>query len=144
MKGEEIRLRTVGFLPKPLSVRIRVKHAGTEAVEIGGRRVEADRMEVKLDLHGLEKVVELVKGKAGAEVWLRRGRPPMILRIRYPLVEAGDPVVVLETLGSPRTPSRPERGARSSPEGVAPRGASGETPRTPQREVNPCRRSRSG
>jgi hypothetical protein len=97
--GEEVKLRAVLFHPQPLSLPIQVKHAEREAIEVMGRKVDADRFEVRPDLKGLEKVVELVKRPLGADVWLHHGRPPMILRIRYPLAELSDPVVVLDTLG---------------------------------------------
>jgi hypothetical protein len=97
--GEAVTLRAVLFHPKPISVPIVVKHAARETVEVAGRRVDADRFEVRPDLKGLEKVLELVKRPLGADVWLHHGRPPMILRIRYPLAEPSDPVVVLDTLG---------------------------------------------
>jgi hypothetical protein len=100
--GEDAKLRGVVFLPKPVSVPLKVKHARRETLAIGGRDVDADRFEVRPDLKGLEKLVELVKDPAGADVWLHHGAPPMILRIRSPLVELRDPVVVIETLGAPR------------------------------------------
>jgi hypothetical protein len=97
--GEKVTLRAVGFHPKPISVPIALRYTGREAMTVAGRRVEADRFEVRPDLKGLEKVLELVKHPPGADVWLHHGRPPMILRIRYPLAEPSDPVVILDTLG---------------------------------------------
>ncbi|HEY6005063.1 MAG TPA: hypothetical protein VIV57_19450 [Anaeromyxobacter sp.] len=97
--GEAVKLRGVGFHPKPISVPIEAKHAGRERIEVAGREVDADRFEVRLDLEGLEKVLDLVKHPAGADVWLHHGRPPQILRIKYPLAEPSDPVVLLDTLG---------------------------------------------
>jgi hypothetical protein len=97
--GETVKLRAVGFHPQPISIPIQVKHAGRETIEIEGRKVDADRFEVRADLKGLEKVLDLVKHPAGADVWLHHGRPPMILQIKYPLAEPTDPVVVLDTLG---------------------------------------------
>lgn len=115
-KGEEVELRGIAFLPKPVSVPLKVKHAGRETIALAGREVDADRFEVRLDLKGLEKLVALAKDPAGADVWLRHGTPPMILRVRYPLAEVRDPVVVIETLGTPRPPPRAARapgGARA-------------------------------
>jgi hypothetical protein len=109
--GEEVALRTIAFLPKPVSVPLEVKHAGRERITLAGRRVDADRFEVRPDLKGLEKLVELVKDPVGADVWLHHGTPPMILRVRYPMLEVNDPVVVLETLGAPLPPGR-ERASR--------------------------------
>jgi hypothetical protein len=110
--GREAKLRTVAFLPGPRSLPIVVKHGGRERIRVAGRMVDADRMEVRPDLKGLEELLEKVKDPLGADVWLHRGVPPMILRVRYPLAEAGDPAVVLETLGTPRT-AKPA--ARASP-----------------------------
>jgi hypothetical protein len=105
--GEEVTLRTIAFLPKPMSVPLQVKHAGRERITLAGRRrVDTDRFEVRPDLKGLEKLVELVKGPVGADVWLHHGTPPMILRVRYRMLEVNDPVVVLETLGAPLPPGR--------------------------------------
>jgi len=98
--GETVTLRAVGFRPKPISLPIRIRHARRETIEVaGGHEVDADLFEVRPDLKGLEKVLELVKDTPGADVWLHHGRPPMILRIRYPLAEPLDPAVVLDTLG---------------------------------------------
>lgn len=97
--GEDVKLRAVAFHPQPISIPIQVKHAARETIEVVGRKVDTDRFEVRPDLKGLEKVVELVKSPLGADVWLHHGRPPQILRIRYPLAEISDPVVVLDTLG---------------------------------------------
>jgi hypothetical protein len=101
-RGEDVELRGIAFLPRPVSVPLKVKHVKREKIALAGREVEADRFEIRPDLKGLEKLVELVKDPAGADVWLHHGKPPMILRIRYPLAEVGDPVVVVETLGTPR------------------------------------------
>jgi hypothetical protein len=101
--GHEVKLRTIAFLPRPVSIAIVVKHGGRERIVVGGRKVDSDRLEVRPDLKGLEELLEKLKDPAGADVWLHHGVPPMILRIRYPLAEARDPVVVLETLGSPRS-----------------------------------------
>jgi hypothetical protein len=97
--GEDVKLRAVVFHPQPLSLPIQIKHGAREMIEVVGRKVDADRFEVRPDLKGLEKIVELVKSPLGADVWLHHGRPPMILRIRFPLAELSDPVVVLDTLG---------------------------------------------
>ncbi len=113
--GKDEALRTIVFLPKPISVPIRVKRAGRERIRVGGRTVDTDKLEVRPDLKGLEKVIEplldLVKDPPGADVWLHHGDPPMILRVRYPLAEARDPTVVLETLGSPRPVAEARRPA---------------------------------
>jgi hypothetical protein len=109
--GEEVALRTIAFLPKPVSVPLAVKHVGRERIPLAGRQVDADRFEVRPDLKGLEKLVELVKGPVKADVWLHHGTPPMILRVRYRMLEVNDPVVVLETLGAPLPPGR-ERASR--------------------------------
>lgn len=101
-RGEDVSLRGIAFLPKPISVPLAVKHAKREKIALAGREVDADRFEVRPDLKGLEKLVELFQDPAGADVWLHHGKPPMILRIRYPLAEVRDPVVVIETLGTPR------------------------------------------
>jgi hypothetical protein len=110
-RGEDVELRGIAFLPKPVSVPLRVKHAKRERIALAGREVDADRFEVRPDLKGLEKLVEWVKDPVGADVWLHHGRPPMILRIRYPLVEVRDDAVVIETLG---TPGRSRRAAAPS------------------------------
>ncbi len=109
--GEKVELRGIAFLPKPISVPLEVKHVKRENISLAGREVDADRFEVRPDLKGLEKLVELVKDPAGADVWLHHGAPPMILRVRYPLAEVRDRVVVLETLGTPR----PARAAARRP-----------------------------
>jgi hypothetical protein len=108
--GREAKLRTIAFRPRPVSVAIVVKHGGRERIELGGRTVEADRLEVRPDLKGLEELLEKVKDPLGADVWLHHGIPPMILRVRYPLAEVGDPAVVLETLGAPRGAARAKAG----------------------------------
>jgi hypothetical protein len=113
-RGEEIELRGIAFLPKPVSVPLKVKHVKREKIALAGREVDADRFEVRPDLKGLEKLVELVQDPAGADVWLHHGTPPMVLRVRYPLAEVRDPVVVIETLGTPR----PVRAARRQPRGA--------------------------
>jgi hypothetical protein len=110
VKGEEVSLATVAFLTKPVSMPIDVKHRGREETSLAGRKVEADRFHVEPDLKGLEDLVEAVKGPLGAEVWLHHGTPPMLLRIRYRMIEANDPLVTIETLGAPRTPSRERKG----------------------------------
>jgi hypothetical protein len=107
--GHDAKLRTVAFLPRPVSLPIVVRHGGRERIRVGGRSVDADRIEVRPDLKGLEKLLEKVKDPLGADVWLHHGVPPMLLRVRWPLVEARDPAVVLETLGTPRTPTRSAR-----------------------------------
>lgn len=109
--GKDARLRTIVFLPKPVSVAILVKDAGREQVTVGGRSVDADRLHVRPDLKGLEELLGKLKDPLGADIWVHHGRPPMILRVRYPLVEARDPVVVLETLGRPRSVARARRPA---------------------------------
>jgi hypothetical protein len=106
--GREAKLRTIAFLPKPVSVPIVVKHGAREQIALAGRTVDADRLEVRPDLKGLEELFEKLKDPLGADVWLHHGVPPMILRVRSPLVEARDPAVVLETLGAPRAPPRAE------------------------------------
>lgn len=103
--GDDVKLRGIAFLPKPISAPLELRHAGRETIELGGRKVDADRFEIRPDLKGLEKLLELVKDPAGADVWLHHGTPPMILRIRTPMVEARDPVVVIETLGKPGVPA---------------------------------------
>jgi hypothetical protein len=100
--GEDVELRGIAFLPKPISVPLRVKHVKRERIALAGRHVDADRFEIRPDLKGIEKLVELVKDPAGADVWLHHGKPPLLLRLRYPLAEVRDPTVVIETLGAPR------------------------------------------
>jgi hypothetical protein len=112
--GREAKLRTIAFLPRPISVPIVVKHGGRERIALAGRTVDTDRLEVRPDLKGLEELFEKLKDPLGADVWLHHGVPPMILRIRYPLVEARDPAVVLETLGRPRAVSSPARASPST------------------------------
>lgn len=114
--GDDVKLRGIAFLPKPISAPLELRHAGRETIELGGRKVDADRFEIRPDLKGLEKLLELVKDPAGADVWLHHGTPPMILRIRTPMVEARDPVVVIETLGKPGVP-----GAETEQRGAAER-----------------------
>jgi hypothetical protein len=104
--GEEVSLRTIAFLTKPVSLPIDVKHRGREETSLAGRKVETDRFHVEPDLKGLEDLVEAVKGPLGAEIWLHHGTPPMLLRVRYRMIEANDPLVTIETLGSPRAPAR--------------------------------------
>jgi hypothetical protein len=100
LRGENVSIRGISFLPKPVSMRLGVKHAGRDRIGVAGRQVEADRFEVRPDLKLLTKLLELFKDTPGADVWLHHGRPPMILRVRYPLAEPWDPVVVVETLGT--------------------------------------------
>jgi hypothetical protein len=100
LRGEDVSIRGISFLPKPVSLRLEVKHAARERIEVAGRQVEADRFEVRLDLKVIKELLELFKDTPGADVWLHHGRPPMILRVRYPLAEPWDPVVVVETLGA--------------------------------------------
>lgn len=99
LRGEDVSIHGISFLPKPASVRLTVTHAAREWIDVAGRRVDADRFEVRLSRTLLTAVLELFKDIPGAEIWLHHGRPPMILRVRYPLVEPWDPVVVVETLG---------------------------------------------
>jgi hypothetical protein len=112
VRGERIRLRAIVFLPKPMSLPILVKSGGRERIEIAGHAVDTDKVEVRPDLAGLEKIVELFKDPAGADVWLHHGRPPMLLRIRYPLLEVGDPAVRIVTLGRGPAPPRAGPAAR--------------------------------
>ena len=100
LRGEDVSIRGISFLPKPVSLRLEVKHAARERIGVAGRQVEADRFEVRLDLKVIKGLLELFKDTPGADVWLHHGRPPMILRVRYPLAEPWDPVVVVETLGA--------------------------------------------
>lgn len=100
LRGEKASIRGISFLPRPVSIRLEVKHAARESIGIAGRQVEADRFEVRPDLKGLKALVGLFVKMPGADVWLHHGRPPMILRVRYPLAEPWDPIVVVETLGS--------------------------------------------
>ncbi len=98
-RGENVSIRGISFLPRPVSVVLTVRHAARERIGIAGREVDADRFEVRPELKGLQKLVLLFKDAPGADVWLFHGRPPMILKVRYPLAEPWDPVVVIETLG---------------------------------------------
>lgn len=98
LRGEKVSIRGISFLPRPVSVVLKVKHAARERIGIAGREVDADRFEVRPDLKGLEKLLKLFQAAPGADVWLFHGRPPMILKVRYPLAEPWDPVVVIETL----------------------------------------------
>lgn len=122
LAGHRPDLRTIVFLPKPISVPIFVKDAGRERITVERHEVDADKLEVRPDLHGLEKVLELFKDPAGADVWVHHGTPPMLLRVRYPLVEVRDPVVRIDTLGGKYAPPRaaarrapPAGGARDAP-----------------------------
>jgi hypothetical protein len=111
--GKDVKLRTVAFLPHPASMTVVARWRGTERIRVGGRMVDADRVEVRPDLKGLEHLLEKVKDPLGADVWLHHGVPPMILRIRYPFAEANDRAVVLETLGTP--PAAGPAARRASP-----------------------------
>jgi hypothetical protein len=102
--GGDGELRAVAFFPQPRSLPVTVKFVKRERIRIAGRDVDADRLEVRPDLKGLEKLVEKLKDPLGADVWVHHGSPPMILRVRYPLVAVNDPAVVLETLGAPARP----------------------------------------
>jgi hypothetical protein len=105
VRGETVDLRAIVFLPKPLSVPVHVKHVGRERIPVLGRPTDADKFEVRPDLHGLEKIVEALKDPAGADIWLHHGTPPMLLRARFPLVEVRDPTVRIEVLGGKSAPS---------------------------------------
>lgn len=98
--GEKVSLRGISFLPRPMSIQLEVKHAARESIGIAGRHVEADHFEVRPDLKGLKALLGLFLNMPGADVWLHHGKPPMILRVRYPMAEPWDPVVIVETLGS--------------------------------------------
>ncbi|HZD55020.1 MAG TPA: hypothetical protein VE080_02075, partial [Candidatus Aquicultoraceae bacterium] len=97
--GEEVSILGISFLPKPASIRLKVAHAARERIDVAGRRVEADRFEVRPARTLLTVLAGLFREIPGADVWLHHGRPPMILRVRYPLAEPWDPVVVVDTLG---------------------------------------------
>ena len=98
LRGEEVSIRGISFLPRPVSVVLTVRHAARERIGIAGREVDTDRFEVRPGLKVLGKLLKLLKATPGADVWLHHGRPPMILKVRYPLAEPWDPVVVIETL----------------------------------------------
>jgi hypothetical protein len=100
LRGENVSIRGVSFLPKPVSIRLGVKHAGRDRIGVAGRQVDADLFEVRPDKKMLKTLLKLLKDTTGADVWLHHGRPPMILRVRYPLAEPWDPVVIVETLGT--------------------------------------------
>lgn len=100
LRGEDVSIRSISFLPQPVSVRLKVKHAARERIRVSGRMVESDRFELTADLKGLQKIVKLFKRMPGVDVWLFHGRPPMIFRVRYPLAEPWDAIVVIETLGA--------------------------------------------
>lgn len=99
LRGERVSIRAISFLPKPVSIRLRVTHAARERIRVAGRQVDTDRFEVRPDFKGLEKILKLFTDAQGADVWLFHGRPPMIFRVRYPLAEPWDPAVIVETLG---------------------------------------------
>ena len=100
LRGENVSIRGVSFLPKPVSIRLGVKHAGSDRIVVAGRQVDADLFEVRPEQKLMKTLLKLLKDTTGADVWLHHGRPPMILRVRYPLAEPWDPIVVVETLGT--------------------------------------------
>jgi hypothetical protein len=46
--ARHVELRTIAFLPRPVSLRIVVKRRAREEIRIDGRMVDADRMEVRV------------------------------------------------------------------------------------------------
>ncbi|MFL5261498.1 MAG: hypothetical protein ACJ79L_03705 [Anaeromyxobacteraceae bacterium] len=102
--GKELELRGVLMIPKPMAGPMKVRLAGREVIVVGGRRVAADKIELRPPVGPLEKVLAKLKDPPGFDVWVHADDPPMMLRTRQPLFEPKDPVVRLDTL--PYAPPR--------------------------------------
>ena len=108
LRGEKVRLQTVGFRPEPKVAEVEVSYAGVDRVPMSGRVIEGERFV----LHPLIPLIARpFVDVPDSRLWLVHAEPAAFLRWEGPLAEPDDAIVRVDLLpGEPSaiaTPVKP-------------------------------------
>jgi hypothetical protein len=110
LKGEQIELKAVGFMPKPLLkpmvVPVKIWHAGLERMKMSGRYLRGNHFVIRPEIPFLAKLFIKVPD---SHIWLTE-KPAGFLRWQGPLALSTDPIrrvdLVSDTVSGPAEPVR--------------------------------------
>jgi hypothetical protein len=92
LKGEQIELKAVGFMPKPflkpMVVPVKIWHAGLEQMKMSGRYLRGNNFVIRAEIPFLAKLLIKVPD---SHIWLTE-RPAGFLRWQGPLALSTDPI----------------------------------------------------
>ncbi len=97
VNGEKIKLKAIGFTPKPRVVSVEISSGGLDRMRMGNRIVQGDRFIIHPEVPAIAKLFVEAKD---THIWLTTPPAAGFLRWEGPLVENDDPMVRVDLLSS--------------------------------------------
>jgi len=90
-----MEFQAVGFLPKPVTAKVKLSLGGREMLKVEGRQVSAVKVTIHPDLGWL---VKMIAHPRDFHLWFSTTPPTRFVRSEAPVLEANDPMVVEDVL----------------------------------------------
>ena len=95
LRGEEVELQGVGFLPKPKAGDVAVKYVGLERMEMAGRTLTGEHYVIHPKVPAIARLFVDVPD---THLWLLAPPQQTFLRLEGPLAEPSDPIIRVDLL----------------------------------------------
>jgi hypothetical protein len=100
IRGEQIQLRAVGFMPKPQVATVTVSHGGVDRMRMSGRSLKGDHFIIHPEIPFIAKLFIHVPD---TQIWLTYPPPAGFLRWEGPIVVTSDPLIRVDLLSGAKS-----------------------------------------
>ena len=103
--GKQVKLKAIGFTPKPRVVTVQISHSGVDQMRMSGRLLKGDRFVIHPQIPLIAKLFIHVPD---TQIWLTNPPPAGFLRWEGPVVLPSDPFIRVDLLpGGQSGPAEP-------------------------------------